>query len=198
MYGLGSGPSKISAARSSRTMGATGRNDSRPFTAFNRSTLSARPGWASRRRCPSARGPYSLRPWPAGDAVGGQDLRGDGAVTNGLVAQLGSRHTAGFHPPGEPCPAAGRHIPYPTAGPERERLLALTDALGLPACGMHPSFPVTAADRDAFERLGVSTRLRPGAYACVHPAGRAVARRWPPERFAAVADALGRRGLRAR
>ena len=45
MYGLGSGPRpKISPARSSRTMGATGRNCSRPLMSFSRSTLSAWPG----------------------------------------------------------------------------------------------------------------------------------------------------------
>ena len=40
MYGLGNGPRpKISAARSSRTIGAIGRKDSRPLTALSRSTL---------------------------------------------------------------------------------------------------------------------------------------------------------------
>ncbi len=63
MYGLGSGPSKMSAARSARTIGATGRNCSRPLTSLRRSRLPACPGWASSERWPSARGPYSERPW---------------------------------------------------------------------------------------------------------------------------------------
>ena len=63
MYGLGRGPSKISAARAALTMGATGRNSSRPLTAFSRSRLPAGRGSARRLRWPSARGPNSLRPW---------------------------------------------------------------------------------------------------------------------------------------
>jgi hypothetical protein len=63
MNGLGSGPpSKSSWARSARTIGATGRNCSRPLTSFSRSVFSGSRGSASRLRCPSARGPYSLRP----------------------------------------------------------------------------------------------------------------------------------------
>ena len=62
MYGLGSGPSKTSAARSSRTIGATGRNCSRPLTSLSLVSVSRRPGLASSDRCPSARGPYSDRP----------------------------------------------------------------------------------------------------------------------------------------
>src|SRR5215207_6656152 len=64
MYGLGTGPrEKISDARSRSTIGATGRNCSRPLMSFSRSTLSDRSGWASRERWPKARGPYSARPW---------------------------------------------------------------------------------------------------------------------------------------
>src|SRR4029450_3536077 len=57
------GPSKSSPARSARTMGATGRDCSRPFMSLSRSRLAALVALASRLRCPRARGPYSLRPW---------------------------------------------------------------------------------------------------------------------------------------
>ena len=51
MYGLGKGPSeKISGARSASTMGATGRNCSRPLTSLRRSRFSERPGWAMSER----------------------------------------------------------------------------------------------------------------------------------------------------
>src|SRR5690606_3827006 len=44
MYGLGIGPSaKISSARSASTIGATGRNCSRPLTSLRRSRFSSRP-----------------------------------------------------------------------------------------------------------------------------------------------------------
>ncbi len=55
MYGLGIGPpEKISAARSASTIGATGRNCSRPLTVLSRSRLSIRRGSASSDRPPSA------------------------------------------------------------------------------------------------------------------------------------------------
>ncbi len=63
MYGEGNGPLKISGARSSSVIGATGRNCSRPLTSFTRRSVSAWRGLASSERWPSARGPYSLRPW---------------------------------------------------------------------------------------------------------------------------------------
>ena len=49
--------------RSASTIGATGRNCSLPLTSLRRSVLAARVALASRLRWPSARGPYSLRPW---------------------------------------------------------------------------------------------------------------------------------------
>ena len=45
------------------TIGATGRNCSRPLMLLSRSRFSGIPGLAIRLRCPSARGPNSLRPW---------------------------------------------------------------------------------------------------------------------------------------
>src|SRR5215218_8596907 len=63
MYGLGSGPSNSSAARSASTIGATGRNCSRPLTSLSRSRLAALVALASRLRWRSARAPYSERPW---------------------------------------------------------------------------------------------------------------------------------------
>ena len=64
MYGEGIGPSrKISDARSASTIGATGRNCSRPLMSLSFSRFSGRRGSASSERCPSARGPNSERPW---------------------------------------------------------------------------------------------------------------------------------------
>jgi ADP-heptose:LPS heptosyltransferase len=54
-------------------------------------------------------------------------------------------------------------------------------------------FPLSLADQRAARRaLGVD--FAAGTYVCVHPGGVSAAR-WPPESFAAVADALGRTGL---
>ena len=58
----GAGPSKISAARSASTIGATGRNCSRPLTSLSRSTLSGVAGVGQQGPVPERPGPYSLRP----------------------------------------------------------------------------------------------------------------------------------------
>ena len=64
MYGEGPGPRpKRSPRGRASTIGATGRNCSRPLTSLSRSRLRWWPGCASSERWPSARGPYSLRPW---------------------------------------------------------------------------------------------------------------------------------------
>ena len=73
-----------SAARSVSTIGATGRNCSRPLMSLRRSTLSPRAGWASKERCPE-------RPWPVlgatlepgDDPVLGDDLAAAAAMSDG-------------------------------------------------------------------------------------------------------------------
>jgi ADP-heptose:LPS heptosyltransferase len=120
-------------------------------------------------------------------------LHGNGAVTNPLAVLLGARRTAGFYVPGSFCPDDELFVPYPEEGNEVHRLLRLPAALGLPLLGDELEFPLGAADHDELAR--VAPLLAGGAYACVHPGARRESRRWPAERFAAVADALAARGL---
>jgi ADP-heptose:LPS heptosyltransferase len=118
-------------------------------------------------------------------------LHGSGQVVNPLVASFGARHTAGFVIAGEYAPDPALFAPWPARGHEIERLLSLTDHLGLVRCGPQLEFPLRPADlawRDAM--------FEPGSYACVHPGAQLPSRRWAIERFAAVADALARQGLR--
>lgn len=120
-------------------------------------------------------------------------LHGSGRLTNTLAYLLGGRRTAGFHPPGEPAPDDELFVPYPDEGHEIHRLLRLPAHLGLPVDGDRLEFPLRASDEEELAR--VAPDLRAGKYACVHP-GASSAERWPPDRFAAVADALQARGLR--
>ncbi len=118
-------------------------------------------------------------------------LHGSGQLVNPLVAAFGARRTAGFARPGEYAPDPALFAPWPTTGHEIERLLTLTDHLGLARRGLHLEFPLTAADiawRDE--------RLAAGSYVCVHPGAQLPSRRWPVERFARVANAIAQRGLR--
>jgi ADP-heptose:LPS heptosyltransferase len=123
-------------------------------------------------------------------------LHGSGGLANPLATLLGGRITAGFYEPGAYCPDPARFLPYPHAGPEVRRHLRVLEHLGVPLRGDHKEFPVRDGDRDALAAAPGAGALVPGAYACVHPGASVPERRWPVERFAAVADALAERGLR--
>lgn len=123
-------------------------------------------------------------------------LHGSGPFVNPLVALLGASRCAGFALPGGYRPDPELFCPWPEHGLEVRRLLSLVEYLGLPARGEHLEFPVRAADRRALASLDVAGGLAPGGYACVHPGASVATRRWPPDRFAAAADALATRGLR--
>ena len=118
-------------------------------------------------------------------------MHGSGAIANPLVLCFGGRRTAGYFVPGAYCPDADSFFPWPAQGHEIERLLSLTDALGLPRCGTELEFPVHDADRRALRRHGFDTECR---YVVVHAGSQLRSRRWPLERFAHVADVLGRLG----
>jgi ADP-heptose:LPS heptosyltransferase len=121
-------------------------------------------------------------------------LHGDGSVTNGIVATLGARELAGFALEPAASPAPDRFLRYPSELHEIHRCLALVRALGMPDAGDALAFPVTEADRAELARLPEVSALRPRSAVLVHPGSRAADRRWAPERFAMVADALAADG----
>lgn len=125
-------------------------------------------------------------------------MHGSGGIVNPLVAAFGARWSFGFRPGAdEDAPAAAaldESVPWPGQGSEIERCLALTDAMGLPRQGVRPDFPLQETDRRAASALlqahGVGRD-----YAILHAGSQWPSRRWPPERFAAVADALAAQGV---
>ncbi len=121
-------------------------------------------------------------------------MHGSGRITNPLVALFGARSLAGFYAPGDFCPDPERSLAWPANVPEVWRLLRLLEFLGVPLCGEELDFPLTAADLQAARALERRHGLEPGRFVCIHPGARAACRRWPPECFAAVADALAARG----
>jgi ADP-heptose:LPS heptosyltransferase len=127
-------------------------------------------------------------------------LQGSGLASNAFLALLGARHVVGFMPPGIGTPPGpGTWLSHDPHGSEIRRLLRISPALG----GIEPDgppderleLPALPAD-DAELRLvpGVD-RLLAQEYAVVHPGSADPHRRWPAERFAAVARALVGRGL---
>jgi len=123
-------------------------------------------------------------------------MHGSGSFVNSLTVLLGARHAAGFYVPGEYCPDAELFCPWPTRGREVMRLLALLEFLGLPSQGDHLEFPLQDDDFRAVAKLEGADQLQAGEYVCLHPGASVPERRWPVEWFAAVGDALARRGLR--
>lgn len=123
-------------------------------------------------------------------------MHGSGGITNPVAALLGARHTAGFYEPGRYCPDPDRFIPFPANEPEICHHLKLLDVLGIPSRGTDLEFPIFQRDRDALQSLTDTDDLRSDEYVCIHPGFNTPARRWQPEQFAAVADALAARGFR--
>jgi beta-phosphoglucomutase len=122
-------------------------------------------------------------------------LQGNGTFTTPFTLLLGATHTAGFCRPDLYCPDPAWFVPYIEHGPERRRLLGLLSFLGLGAGSEALEFPLRRDDRRELRQAwpewpGV------GAYVCVHAGASEPARRWPPERFAAVADVLADLGHR--
>ncbi|MBX6313280.1 MAG: glycosyltransferase family 9 protein [Isosphaeraceae bacterium] len=122
-------------------------------------------------------------------------MHGSGRISNPLTVLLGARRCAGFYRSGEFCPDPQRFLPWPEHGSEIRRLLELMRHLGAPAQGEHLEFPLRLEDRRALWTIEEARALRPGTYACVHPGASVPGRRWPVDRFAAVADVLAARGL---
>ena len=121
-------------------------------------------------------------------------LHGDGRLTNAVAALLGARRCAGFFPRGGYCPDPLRFLPWEPREHEVLRPLRLLERLGVPGSGIELEFPIDEVDRDELARLATAFRFRPAQVVCVHPGAQLASRRWPPERFARVADALAAEG----
>ncbi|ALK30190.1 SDR family NAD(P)-dependent oxidoreductase [Burkholderia plantarii] len=115
------------------------------------------------------------------DGLGGLDILVNGAGRQVCVE------------PGEARPR-GCFIGWPDARPESERYLALMEALGARAIDRQLAFPLQQRDRDECAALVAAHGLEPERLVLIHPGARLPSRRWPAERFAAVADNLAADG----
>lgn len=122
-------------------------------------------------------------------------MYGGQRTANEITDLLGARRTGGFFTPGAWTPDLSTHLPYPFRAREVRRHLDLVEYLGVPPGSEALEFPLTDADRHEAAEVHRHHALRPGGYAVVHPGASAESRRWPAERFAAVADGLAAQGL---
>ena len=119
---------------------------------------------------------------------------GSGSVSNRVTGRLGARLVAAFVEPGSRAPGPGLFAPYPGEGLEVRRLLRLASLLGVPPRGEHLEFPIFDDERAEAEHILRTRGLAGRRFVCVHAGASVPERRWPFERFAAVADALADRG----
>jgi len=120
---------------------------------------------------------------------------GANPAANEVAAALGARVTGGFFVPGTiPAPDLRTHLPYPLLEHEVRRHLALAELLGAPCAGDALRFPILPGDEAEAAAVRAAAGLD-GPFAILHPGATSPSRRWPIERFAAVADALAARGL---
>jgi ADP-heptose:LPS heptosyltransferase len=121
-------------------------------------------------------------------------LHGSGLQTNALMAAMGARRNAGFFLPGQYCPDPELFAEWSEREHEVLRYVRLVGFLGIEPRGEALEFPLAASDFQALRQADAEVPA-PGSYACVHPGARLPSRRWPPQRFAEVADGLAAQGL---
>ena len=122
-------------------------------------------------------------------------LHGSGSIVNPLLATFGARHLAGFTDASGYCAEPSLHVAWPEQGHEIERMLRLTDHLGLKRQGLQLDFPVAPEDLLSL-RAKVPELDLAQPFVCVHAGAQLPSRQWMPERFAQVADQLAALGHR--
>ncbi|SFT82809.1 ADP-heptose:LPS heptosyltransferase [Geodermatophilus amargosae] len=154
------------------------------------------PPWPGVRDAPGAsRDSAEVRDFLAGQRDEGYDLalqlHGGGGNSNPFVTALGARVTAGARDVG--APPLDRWLPYCSDQHEVLRCLELVGLVGAVPATLEPRLAVTPADAAAADGV-----LPPGPEPLValHPGAQDPRRRWPAERFAALAESLAGEGAR--
>ncbi|MEU8174724.1 glycosyltransferase family 9 protein [Microbispora hainanensis] len=114
-------------------------------------------------------------------------MHGGGRNSNPFIRRLGARVTAGLRTPdAEPL---DRWVPYVHYQHETLRYLEVAGLLGATATEIEPRVAVVRKD---WAELNRTLGKVPRGLVAIHPGAGDRRRRWPPERFAEVADRLGR------
>lgn len=117
-------------------------------------------------------------------------MHGGGRYSNPFVASLGARVTAGLRSP-DAAPL-DRTVPYHYYQPEVFRYLEVAALVGASPVSYRPRFPLIDADRQEAVRVAAPGD---GVRVVLHPGATDPRRRWPAERFAAVARMLAEQGV---
>lgn len=120
-------------------------------------------------------------------------MHGSGGHSNRIVQDMAPAQWAGFVPDASQ-EIAGRLLHWPDHLHEVHRYLALLKHLGLPADDDAVELPVSAEDEREAGLLAAQCGLRLDRTVFIHAGARLASRRWPIERYAAVAGALAAEG----
>jgi ADP-heptose:LPS heptosyltransferase len=118
-------------------------------------------------------------------------MHGGGGYSNPFVRKLGARITAGTRASG--APPLDRYIPYVYYQSEYMRHLEVAGLVGAGAVNLEPRIRVTEEDLSEARQVALESN---DPLVVVHPSAGDERRRWPPEKFAALGDALARTGAR--
>jgi len=118
-------------------------------------------------------------------------MHGDGSVSNGFVALLGARMTIGYCPIGVPASARlDLELVWDPCEHEVLRWLRLVGLLGAEG-SPDLEFPLMPGDWTEVCSLAAGLGISlDDPIVGIHPGARDPARRWPPDRFATVANVL--------
>jgi len=111
-------------------------------------------------------------------------IHGGGRYSNPFVARLGARLTVGLRTP-DAMPL-DRYVPYLYFQPEVLRYLEVVSLVGASPLTLEPRVNLTELDMIEADAVG----LRNERVVLIHPGATDGRRRWPAEKFAAVADLL--------
>ncbi len=118
-------------------------------------------------------------------------MHGGGRNSNPFLLKLGARITAGLRTPD--AAELDFSVPYVYFQNETLRLMEVVSLVGAPLVSIEPSLHVTDADRaEADELLEIGSQ----PLVVLHPGAGDGRRRWSPEKFAAVGEALTLDGMR--
>lgn len=120
-------------------------------------------------------------------------MHGSGQQSNRIVQSMAPVRWAGFVPDMHSA-EEGRLFPWPDHLHEVHRYLALLRFLGVDAADDRVEFPVTEEDRRQATDIAKQHNLQLKRTVFILPGARLASRRWPVERYAAVADALAGEG----
>lgn len=121
-------------------------------------------------------------------------MQGNGYIVNPMCMMFGALHVAGLRREDDYCPEEGLFPVMEEQEHEILRFMKLAAALGAPATDTSLEFPVLPGEEQRALQILSRMGLKPGKYVCVHPGARDPRRRWNPEYFGRVADALASRG----